>query len=274
MPIRLLGADDIDAAVGLSAAAGWNQTGDDWRFMLEHGRGYGMDDPEDGRLIATAVTLPYEGFAWISMVLVARDRQQRGYAGHLMRRAVDDLRAAGLVPILDATPAGRPVYLKMGFQDAWGMRRWALPALSAVPQPGVRPLREEDWPALAAFDRNAFGADRTALLRHLSMRLPEAALVHESNGRLGGYLLGRDGRRQRQLGPLVAENEQVAIDLLAAAGGSPAYIDLADRHAEVSQWLEAKEARVERPLTRMALGRTATFDDRALTIAVAGPELG
>lgn len=272
MPIRLLGPADIDAACGLSAAAGWNQTVADWRFMLERGKGYGID--EDERLVATAITLPYDGFAWISMVLVAADRQKRGLAGQLMRRAVDDLQAAKLLPVLDATPAGRPVYLKMGFQDAWGMRRWSLPQLQSVAHEGVRPLETTDWPAIEALDRKAFGGDRGVLLRHLSTRLPEAALVREAGGRILGYLLGRDGRRQRQLGPLVAESAAAAISLLAAAGGPPAYLDLADHHAEVARWLEARGGRVERPLTRMALGRAADFGHLDQVVCVAGPELG
>lgn len=272
MPIRLLGSGDIDAACGLSAAAGWNQTTADWRFMLEQGRGYGIDEGE--RLIATAVTLPYDGFAWISMVLVAQDKQKRGLAGQLMRRAVDDLQAAELIPVLDATPAGRPVYLKMGFQDSWGMRRWSLPAQRPSPQEGVRPLRDGDWTAIEVLDRKAFGSHRGVLLRHLVTRLPEAALVREAGGRIVGYLLGRDGRRQRQLGPLVAESAAVAISLLAAAGGPPAYLDLADQHADVARWLEANGGRVERPLTRMALGRAADFGHLDHVIAVAGPELG
>ena len=98
--------------------------------------------------------------------------------------------------------------------------------------------------------------------------------MHESAGRISGYLFGRDGRRQRQLGALVAENEDVAISLLAAAGVSPAYLDLADRHEAVGRWLDALGAKVERPLTRMVWGQAVAFDDPKLTIAVAGPELG
>ncbi len=272
MPIRLLQAADIAAACGLSAAAGWNQTVADWAFMLEHGRGYGID--EGDKLVATAVTLPYQAFAWISMVLVAQDHQKRGLAGQLMRRAVGDLRAAGLVPVLDATPAGRPVYVKMGFQDAWGMRRWLLPAWPAEPQSQVRPLANTDWPTIEALDRKVFGADRAVLLRHLAARLPAVAFVHQGPAGIDGFLLGRDGRRLRQLGPLVAENGAAAIGLLAAAGGPAAYLDLSDRQSEVASWLEARGGGVERPLTRMMLGRGEDFGDPARVVAVAGPELG
>jgi len=74
-----------------------------------------------GRIVATTATLPFGGrFAWISMVLVAGDYRRRGLATLLMRRAMDDLAAASLVPVLDATPDGRAVYRALGFEDSWG----------------------------------------------------------------------------------------------------------------------------------------------------------
>ena len=32
--IRRLGIDDLEAAVGLSVGAGWNQTADDWQMLF------------------------------------------------------------------------------------------------------------------------------------------------------------------------------------------------------------------------------------------------
>ena len=112
--------DDVGALV---AEARWNQTADDWRLFIERGRVHAAHTPE-GRIIATAATLPYgDRFAWVSMVLVAGQYRRRGLATLLMRRAMDDLSAARLVPVLDATPDGRPVYLALGFADCWGFHR-------------------------------------------------------------------------------------------------------------------------------------------------------
>lgn len=36
--VRILQEQDIAIATGLSAEAGWNQTPDDWRTLLEHTR--------------------------------------------------------------------------------------------------------------------------------------------------------------------------------------------------------------------------------------------
>src|SRR5260370_16942239 len=57
------------------------------------------------------------------MVLVAPDYRRRGLATRLMQQAMCELAAAKLVPILDATPDGREVYRRLGFEDSWGFQR-------------------------------------------------------------------------------------------------------------------------------------------------------
>jgi len=282
--LRLLRPSDIDAAMRLSAEAGWNQVAADWRIFLDLGDAYGLVTRGDGRLVATAATLPHgERFAWISMVLVAADCRRRGFASWLLRHCVDRLLDRRLVPVLDATPAGRPVYLGLGFHDRWSMRRLVLQRAVRAhdrSEPGsvlVRPLQAGDWPAILAYDRAVFGGDRAALLRRLADRLPRAALVAERSGRLEGFLLARDGRVMTQFGPLAAEDEATAKALLRHAflrQEPPLAIDLADRHDRLGRWLIERSFAVERPLTRMVHGRSGAFDDPARLFAVAGPEFG
>ncbi len=280
---RDLGEDDLEAALALSREAGWNQVAADWRIFLQFGQVIGLTRG-DGPLIATAAMLPHgRDFAWISMVLVTVAERRLGLARWLLRRCVDELVARNLVPLLDATPAGRTVYLNLGFHDCWTMHRLAATAVRDA-QPALEPpaatmraMDVRDWPAIKAYDRTVFGADRSALLRHLAGRMPAAALVAEERGRIVGYLFGRDGRNFSQLGPLVAGTERVAIDLLAHALNripGPLAIDLPDRHSALGAWLNARGFKAERPLTRMVYGRSKSFDDYAQLFAIAGPELG
>jgi GNAT superfamily N-acetyltransferase len=280
---RSLHEADLQAALALSQEAGWNQNTADWRIFLELGHVIGLIR-QDGRLVATAATLPHgDAFGWISMVLVTASERRRGLARWLLRRSMDDLLAKNLVPVLDATPAGRTVYVGLGFQDCWTMRR--LVTRSARPESlispksdaSIRPMRHEDWPAIVALDTDVFGGDRSGLLRHVAERLPGAAFVAERGGRIAGYLLGRDGRNMGQLGPLAAENEKIATALLdraIAAVPVPLAIDVPDRHGGLGEWLGELGYKVERPLTRMVYGRSKAFDDEARLFAIAGPELG
>ena len=280
---RPLNDRDLAAALTLSAEAGWNQTAGDWQIFLDLGSAVGVTGA-DGRLIATAATLPHASrFAWISMVLVTAAQRRQGLARWLLRDCIERLTGRQLVPVLDATPAGRSVYSGIGFRDAWSMRRLVGRAAQA-PQEGpaaegvtVRPLDPADWPKIIAYDAAIFGADRGALLRRLAGRLPQAALIAERQGRLAGFLLGRDGRVMNQLGPLVAESDQVARALLApafAAVALPLAVDVPDRHAGLGGWLLTLGFTAERPLTRMVYGTSAAFDDPTRLFAIAGPELG
>ena len=170
---RRLRLEDLAGCVALSRSANWNQNEADWRLMLELGHGWGVFAP-DGTLAASTLVLPYGGrFAWVSMVLVLPAQRRKGYATKLLRVALDDLRRRGLTPMLDATPAGREVYLQEGFRDTWGFSR--LRSSSSAPgeaAPGVRSLAAADWPSVLALDAPAFGASREPLLRVLAARLP------------------------------------------------------------------------------------------------------
>src|ERR1700722_13617954 len=114
---RALNNGDLAAALSLSTEAGWNQIAADWQIFLDLGSAVGIVGA-DGRLIATAATLPHAGrFAWISMVLVTAAQRRQGLARWLLRDCIERLTNRQLVPVLDATPAGRTVYSGLGFYD-------------------------------------------------------------------------------------------------------------------------------------------------------------
>jgi GNAT superfamily N-acetyltransferase len=285
---RPLHESDLARAAALSALVGWNQTAADWALFLRHGAVRALDDDAPGGtapLAATAAALPYgPGLAWIAMVLVRPDRRRQGLATALMRWAVETLRGVPCVA-LDATPAGREVYRRLGFRDAWGFRRWALPdALPAEAGVALRPLRAADEPAVRALDAAAFGAPRPALLRDFAARMPAAALVAtDAADRPHGFALAREGVRTPQIGPVVAPDAATARRLVAAAlaalppaaapGLPRAVIDVPDAAVEVVAWVAAQGGTAQRPFTRMALGADPPGDPSRVA-AVAGPEFG
>jgi GNAT superfamily N-acetyltransferase len=275
-----LATHELDDAALLVREAGWNQVAADWRIFLDLGTVYAVR--AGNRLVATAATLPFDDrFAWISMVLVAGDHRRRGLATRLLRRCIDDLLAGNLVPVLDATPAGRAVYRPLGFLDAWGFHRlMRVQTAPAAPVPGavaVRPITDARWPALCRYDANIFGADRSAVLTRLRGRLPQAELFAERYGEISGFLLGRDGRTTNQLGPLLADDDASARALLThalAAIDGPLYVDLADARTDIAAFLAACGFTPQRPFTRMLYRRAESYDDGRRTYAVIGPEFG
>lgn len=273
---RRLLASDIPAAFALSVEAGWNQTQSDWQLMLDRGDGFGVTD--EGRLVATAIAHGLGEIGWISMVLVTRSHRRRGLATELLARSIRALRDKGMTPGLDATEAGRNVYEPLGFRAIYPLDRRAATILSCdAPALGiVRRLEMADVARIARYDAAAFGADRAHVLRHLVQRAPGLAFVAEENGTLRGFVLGRDGREATQIGPMMADNPAVAIELVDAAlarVSGRVYVDSLDRHRELNAHLAMRGFDIQRGFTRMLLDRSAAFDDPARTFAIAGPEL-
>lgn len=276
-------AGDAADAVTLSVEAGWNQTANDWRLMLELGDGVGLRT-DAGRLVATALTLPYGGrFAWVCMVLVSTDFRGRGIATRLLGDRIEWTRAAGMIAGLDSTEAGRRVYQPLGFTDIYGLHRLVasgpLPPATETPPGEIRivPMEAGDIDRVLAYDEPAFGAGRGPVLAYLREHRPERALIAEHGGRLGGFVLARDGRNAHHMGPLVADNEGIAIALASRALdglAGPVCADVADHHRGLLDWLEGRGFARQRPFTRMVLGGSEPLDDPARVFVIAGPELG
>lgn len=278
--VQRLAETDLQGAVALSAEARWNQTSADWQLFRTLGSVVCLR--RNGTPIATAATLPYAPrFGWISMVLVTATERRQGLARWLLSFCVRELADRGLVPVLDATPAGRAVYLKLGFKDTWNMHRLVGGADRCAPVNstvvGTRRLEENDWPEVISIDQRVFGADRSALLRSLALRLPQVSLVAVRHGEIVGFSFGRDGRVMNQLGPVVAVDDDAATALVAGALtaiSGPVAVDVPDRHAKLTRWFAERGFSAERQLTRMVYKSASCFDNPDCLFAIAGPELG
>lgn len=277
--IVALGNSHLQGALSLSAEANWNQTCDDWKMMMAVGNAFGMIAP-DGRLVASALTLPYgDTFGWISMVLVTASWRNRGLATRLLGRAIDTLEQDRLIPVLDATPAGEHIYRPLGFVPHFSFQRWKIDVIperraDAPAKPRSRPLGKSGMAALRAYDRGVFGGNRGVILDALSARGDGHARTADRNG---GYLLCRGGRVARQIGPICAENPMIAIDMLdqALTGMTgPVFIDTCDHQRKFVEHLKILGFKRQRPFLRMAKGRQEHFGDPDRLFALAGPELG
>ena len=138
-------------------------------------------------------------------------------------------------------------------------------------------MTASDLPEVLAWDREAFGADRSRVLRWALEAAPERALVVGPSGRIDGYSFGRRGHHSDALGPIVARSREAARALVAAG-----LVPRPDRRVIVdavssSEWpddLAALGFREERLLTRMYLGGRPLRDARADVFAIFGPEFG
>lgn len=263
---------DIERGMDLVRAAGWNQTREDWSMLLRVGRCFGLHT-DNGRLVATSAILPYPpAFAWIGMVLVDPAWRRQGLASRLLDHAIGAIRADGLVPMLDATPAGRAVYQRMGFTDVAAISRWRGEARGTGPHEIFGVPQEPSLAHGIAADAAAFGANRGTILTDFFTRPGGLTLLDED-----AVLWSRVGRTATQIGPLVSNDEAEGLRLCGRAldqiRGS-VMLDVPDRETSMASALSERGFAVERSFTRMALGSPVPSTLSVGMRVIAGPELG
>ena len=279
--LRTMTPADIPAGMRLKEIAGWNQTQEDWQRFLEA-------DPEgcfvaewNGQVAGTVATIVYEHrFAWIGMVLVDPQVRGKGIGTALLLRAIDHL-DAGKVPCmkLDATPQGKPLYTRLGFQIEYEIERHGLTReIAADSGTPLAAAAAENFEPLLEFDHQVFGADRSALLRSLASSAPELVAIHSAGGAVEAFALGRPGSRADQLGPWVAANAAAARavldDFLLRSHRPVVFVDVLRDNAWAPPLLAANGFQFSRSLTRMYRGENAHPGRPDLLGAILGPEFG
>ncbi|PYT27023.1 MAG: hypothetical protein DMG58_21180 [Acidobacteria bacterium] len=271
--VRLLSTADIPAGMRLKEAAGWNQTASDWQrvLALQPDGCFAIEREGQVRATTTAVCFGKE-LAWVGMVLTDAQYRGRGFARQLMGHAVAYLRRKSIAWIkLDATDMGRPLYERLGFRKQGTVERWIRPA-GVVPQStGAVGRFDLD----TALDRQAFGADRSGLLRVLA-NVESASIVGM------GFAMGRPGARAAFFGPCVARSVDAARELLAwfleKHQQESVYWDILLANSDAVALARAFGFEPVRRLARMALAGVenppALRNDDAPVYAAAGFEFG
>ena len=262
--MRFLTLEDIPAACELSDAAGWNQTPDDWRRIIELEPFGCFGVAVDGRLVATTTVLTYgSDMAWVGMVLTHADYRREGHARQLVTAALELTGARNIrCAKLDATNEGRPLYTSLGFEDEQPVERWRR---AAGPVPSHEPVAGGEIPRNA--DRIAFAVDRWKFIQTL-----DEPVVYDNS-----YALHRPGAKAHYLGPCVARNTASAYRLIAATLAqnpeSAWFWDLLPSNPAAVALARDFGFEPARRLTRMVRGEPIRGED-SMVFAIAGFEAG
>jgi len=211
------------------------------------------------------------------MVLVDVKARRKGVGSSLLRYAIDYLAGQQVSTIrLDATPAGRAVYEKLGFITEYNVARYEGVAPGSRNKTAAEEVNHNVFDRIVEFDKRLTGADRGKMLNRLFQEYPHNFRLLSSGAKLHGYITLRPGSNAFQIGPCIAVQDAgpalfaYALDRCA---GEPIFIDIPVDNTAAVKMAEASGLKVQRCFTRMYRGEKVQDNVQAIW-AGSGPEKG
>ncbi|MFZ2148361.1 MAG: GNAT family N-acetyltransferase [Sedimentisphaerales bacterium] len=275
--IRLMTTDDLELGLRLTKQAEWNQTESDWlRFMSMEPAGCFVAEL-NGASVGTTTTCVFGRVAWIAMVLVDVNARGGGVGTALLKHALNYLNERKVKTVrLDATPAGQPIYEKLGFVPEYELSRFEGIVPPGKPGPHVTKATPDTFASTIEFDNRMTGTDRAKMLNRLFEEFPENIRLLRHGDIVEGYITTRPGANAVQIGPCIATGNAgpaLLCDALNRCMGKKVFVDIPLDNAEAVEIAESNGLRIQRPFMRMYRGEPVKENVRALW-ASSGPEKG
>ena len=275
--IRLMTIDDLKLGLRLTKQAGWNQTESDWlRFMNMEPTGCFVAEL-NGPSVGTTTTCVLGQVAWIAMVLVDVNARGRGVGTALLKHALNYLDERKVKTVrLDATPAGQPIYEKLGFVPEYELARFEGIVPPVKPGSVVPKGTPDTFASIIEFDNRMTGTDRAKMLSRLFEEFPENIRLLRRGDIVEGYITTRPGANAVQIGPCIATRNagpELLCDALKRCVGKQIFIDIPLDNTDAVDIAKSSGLRIQRPFTRMYRGEPVKDNVRALW-ASSGPEKG
>jgi len=280
--IRSMITNDLNQAISLSNSEGWNQTEKDWKLLLENPLNTCIVAEYNDKVIGTATALNHSNkVAWIGMVLVDKCFRGQGVGKMLLTNIIGLLKNVDSIK-LDATPAGKSLYEKLGFIDEYIIYRMINPSLQSFKKQvfNYEPVKIEQVSLtdVLKLDKKIFGTARTYLLQTLLNNYPGKSFLIKRNQKLDGYMFGRDGVRFNYIGPVFAFSQDSARILISKALESlnhqPVALDILEDKEEIIKWLESLGFTKQRHFIRMYLKSNSSCGLIKYQYLISGPEFG
>ena len=231
--IRPASDAEFSTAVEWAASEGWNPGVDDMSaFFAADPDGFLMGFV-DGEPVSSISVVRYgDDFGFLGFYIVRPDYRGSGAGIAIWNAGMRHL--DGRTVGLDGVVAQQDNYRKSGFVLAGrNIRHTGVPERAADPAIDceIRAVRSSDIEAMTAYDRAHFPADRSAFVADWTLPLDgvrRESRVATRDGDIVGYGTIRSCRTGQKIGPLFADDPEIADALFAAL------VDTMPADAEVS----------------------------------------
>lgn len=217
--IRTLSLHELAVLIDWAAVEGWNPGLEDAAmFQAADPAGFIGAFAGDEMVAAISAVAYGSGFGFIGLYICRPDKRGKGFGKAVWNAGMK--RLAGRTIGLDGVAEQRANYQRKGFRPAYETIRYSgRKAGSPVRADGLRPVKSELVPDIIAYDAHCFPAPRRAFLQRW-LQPPHHALAVITSLGTTGYAVARSCRNGFKIGPLFADDIEVALHLLQGLAGT------------------------------------------------------
>lgn len=214
-PIRKEKIEDI---VALSSYIGWDYNTEEIETIFNSGIVYGVWNERKELIASAAIILYGEKVASIGMVIVHPDYKGRGIGKAITDSCIKSVSTQTPIMLI-ATDEGKPLYEKLGFRAVSYVSKYICNSYNVNDycignEDYMMNYEEGDLEEIIKIDEYAFGTNRKEFLTERIMQSEQCIVVKDKEQNALGYGLSVQTPENRIIGPVVAKNDEMAIDIV------------------------------------------------------------
>ncbi|MBG0803158.1 GNAT family N-acetyltransferase [Methylocystis sp. H4A] len=231
--IRRMSKSEVDRALDWAAAEGWNPGRYDAEsFYAVDPKGFFIAERAGEPLGCVSAVAYDDSFGYVGLFVVRPPYRGQGVGLRLLNVALRHVQGRNVG--LDAAIDLQQTYARYGFTFAYRNIRHRCGGGGEAP-PDVTELAEVPFDEIVRYDQTVFPTSRPNFLSRWIAQPQSAALAVVKQGRLAGYGVLRACRDGYKIGPLFADDLQIADALFqglsARAAGAPVFLDTPEANA-------------------------------------------
>ncbi|KAB8331917.1 GNAT family N-acetyltransferase [Scytonema tolypothrichoides VB-61278] len=236
--VRPMKRSELDLVIDWAALERWNPGIYDAECFYQADQCGFFVGELNNELVASISAVAYsKHFAVIGFYIVKPQFRGRGFGMKMWRAAMAYLGTERNISI-DGEIAQQKNYQKSGFQITYRHIRYEAVGGGLAPD-GIVELKSVPFEKLVAYDQELFPAERKQFLRLWINQPNSAALGVVRDGHVVGYGVILQSYTGFRIGPLNADDEQIAeqllLALLAFASDASVFLDVPDANSEAIQ---------------------------------------